>query len=377
MTANTPTPEKVYSTTFASWDVESRRRFNELIVENPNPEPAEGEGSPARFDVVWADSIDREPQPLEFLVENLITKGSVNLFFGTGGSKKTWLCLDMAVDVALGKPWLGRETEQTTVLIVDEESGPKRLRLRILKTLNGHLAPGWENVPLAYTSLSMIDLGDPDDINALHVLIEETGAGLVIIDALADVCPGRDENSVKDMQPVFHNLRALAESTDAAFLIIHHSNKQGGYRGSTAIQAACDLALEISSQPGNLYVDVKTEKARDIEPQSFTCKANFPETIDQFYLTETDAQPRTKAINKSQLYVLRYMIEHPEAVKDELMESADVCEPSTAKNALYNLVASGHAQRVDAAGTGRGVKAVYSLTDKGKELAKRELGEGE
>ncbi len=65
--------------------------------------------------------------------------------------------------------------------------------------------------------------------------IRDVDAKLVIIDALADVMAGGDENSVKDTQPVFMQLRKIAEETGAAILVIHHVNKMGDYRGSTAI----------------------------------------------------------------------------------------------------------------------------------------------
>lgn len=78
-------------------------------------------------------------------------------------------------------------------------------------------------------------LKNSDDADLLTRLVLELDAKLVIIDALADVMLGGDENAVKDTQPVFANLRFIAELTGAAFIVIHHANKLGGYRGSTAI----------------------------------------------------------------------------------------------------------------------------------------------
>src|SRR5687767_11823807 len=96
-----------------------------------------------RFKLTWADRVYEANEPLEFLVgdgnEGLITKGSVNLLVGDPGSGKTWAAIDLAVCVAMGKKWLDLATKQTAVLIVDEESGPRRLQRRIFETLNGHL----------------------------------------------------------------------------------------------------------------------------------------------------------------------------------------------------------------------------------------------
>jgi hypothetical protein len=96
-----------------------------------------------RFAIRWVDCVYNAAPPLEFLIgedrNGLITKGSVNLLVGEGGSKKTWAALWMAVCVATGKNFLGFPTRQTSVLIVDEESGERRLKRRLLETLNGAL----------------------------------------------------------------------------------------------------------------------------------------------------------------------------------------------------------------------------------------------
>jgi len=368
-----PTPQQIHQD-LSKMNPDELREFWALVNQGP---PA-AEETPARFKVQWAKDIQRDVQPLEFLVNDLITKGSVNLLVGEGGSKKTWAALDLAACVAMGKPWLDFQTQQTTVLIVDEESGERRLKRRLYEVLNGHLAPGWESIPIAFTSLSMTNLREPADVNALQLLIEETGAGFVILDALADVMPGADENSVRDVQPVFIHLRAIAECTGAAILVIHHSNKQNGYRGSTAIKGAIDLMLMVDSAAESKYLSFKSEKARDIEPVQFTAVATWQVETEQFYLTASDLKPKTKAAtNKSQRYVLRYLTENPEAAVNEIAGSADVCGPGTARRTLYDLVASGHAERTDAGGTGRGVKAAYQLTEKGKELAGQELAETE
>jgi RecA-family ATPase len=70
----------------------------------------------------------------------------------------------------------------------------------------------------------------------------------VIVDALADVMPGRDENAVKDTAPIFLTLRKIAEETQCAIIVIHHSNKTGGYRGSSAIKGAIDLLLSVEKK---------------------------------------------------------------------------------------------------------------------------------
>ena len=85
------------------------------------------------------------------------------------------------------------------------------------------------------------------DTILLEALIAETEAGLVIIDSLSSVMDG-DENSKQDTQPVFTNLRHVAELTGAAIIVIHHSNRAGGYRGSSAIKGALEAMVQVNSK---------------------------------------------------------------------------------------------------------------------------------
>ena len=122
-----------------------------------------------------------------------------------------------------------------------------------------------------------------EDIDALTQLILDEEANFVVIDALADIMPGAEENSVKDVQPVFTSLKQVAETTQAAIVIIHHANKRGGYRGSSAIKAAVDLMIKVESAADSDTIKFSTEKARDIEPIAFAAEAHFGE-IYSIYL---------------------------------------------------------------------------------------------
>jgi hypothetical protein len=295
-------------------------------------------------------------QPIEYIIDKLISAGSVSLFYGESGSKKTYALLSMAVCVALGKPWLGFDVKPRKVLIVDEESGEKRLSLRLAATIRGEL--GDENIPLDFVSLASFKLDNKEDPKELEKLITDTGAGLVVIDALTDVMDG-DENSKQDTQPVFTTLRRIAERTDAAMIIIHHSNRSGGYRGSSAIKGSLDLMVKITSDEGSEWVDFKSEKTRDVEAIKFSAVAAWTE--DQFYLTPGEARA-TKALNKSQKYVIRYLTENGPSPMPDIMESADSCSANAARHAVYSLVDLGTVYRTNPRGNGRGAVAVYALT---------------
>jgi DNA-binding HxlR family transcriptional regulator/archaellum biogenesis ATPase FlaH len=347
-----------------------------LEANEPNKQDPQEPAQQDRFTIRWADCVYDAAPPLEFLVgtdrSGLITKGSVNLLVGEGGSKKTWAALDLAVCVAMGKDWLDLATRQTSVLIVDEESGERRLKRRLFETLNGHLVKREDAAPIAYTSLNLLDMRSADDVSALHVAILQTNAGLVIVDALADIMPGADENSVKDVQPVFMQLRRIAEMTQTAIIVIHHSNKaNGGYRGSTAIKGAVDLMLMVDSPAESKHVTFKAEKARDIEPRTFSAVATFAPDASQFYLTSCEVRQTKEHMGKGERFVLGYLLNNPNAEIDRIADSADICAPATVKSAVYSLADKKYVTRTDDRTMGRGKKATYDLTDSGRDLVGR------
>jgi len=316
-----------------------------------------------RFSHYWAREALKPQPPIDWIVERLFSAGSVSLVYGEGGSKKTFSMVDCAVCVALGKPWIDLMTKQRTVLLVDEESGPRRLARRLGDNMRGHFAD--ESLPLAYITLAQFNFQDPREINILEEKIREIRANLIITDALADVMPGGDENTVKDVQPIFRNLRSIAEETESAIVLIHHSKKGGGYRGSTAMKAAVDLMLEVQSKSDSNTIKYKTEKVRDTEPFSFTAEAHFLE--ETFWLTSGEVGKKKSKLNKPQDYVIRFLADKGASLKIDIEENADIYSNNVVRQAIYKLKRQEMIKRTDSGNSGK--KATYDLTDIGREYA--------
>ncbi|MBL1195617.1 MAG: hypothetical protein D8M60_14805, partial [Chloroflexi bacterium] len=138
--------------------------------------------------------------PPDWLVEGLLTSGSLTILFGDAGTKKSYMMLGLMGAVTLGKPWLQFETQQGPALLVDEESTEEGIMRRLSGVLRG-LDASPSNSMLHYTRLENLDLRKADHIEALHRAILITQARLVVVDALMGVLPGADENHVRDVLP--------------------------------------------------------------------------------------------------------------------------------------------------------------------------------
>lgn len=314
-----------------------------------------------------------EPRPpREWLLEGLIGAGDVVLLVGEPGVGKTYFFLDLGVQVATGRAFLDLATSSSPVLIVDEESGNRRLQDRLERIMRGRgIAPG-SDIPLSYITMAGFSfLVDPMWFTDLELAIEETGARLVILDALADIMLTGDENAVRDAQPVFRGLKGVAEQTGATIVVVHHANRAGQYRGSSAIPGAVDLALQLSRKEKTGPVTVETTKARDIEPMKFTCRMRWDETTDTVWwerVTGEDATEPTVTFSNAERVVLRYLQACGGAATKPEIENNAGCTASAARHALYSLCDRHYLERGDSLGRGRGVAAVYKMSATGRTL---------
>jgi hypothetical protein len=318
--------------------------------------------SPQLPDYVRDAAYALQPRPpLKWIIEEIISESSVNIWVGKFGSKKTWCALSAAVCAALGKDWLEHSTESVPVLFIDEDMGEVYLSERVNQAIRGEM--GDASTHLNFCSMHGFDLRKPASINDLQVLITAGNFQLVFIDALANVMPGGDENAVKDIQPLFTNLRRLSDSTGASFVLLHHESKMGQYRGSTAIPGGVDMMLLIKSEEGSEFINFETGKHRRGKPIKLAARACWP-TPEQFYLTTAPVQEKNRFRSKAERHVLDWLEEHGASPLPDIMAGAAICAPTSARAAVYALADRGEIKRINQDERGMGVSAIYALVNK-------------
>lgn len=296
--------------------------------------------------------------PIDWIVESIAAPGTVGVFFGQPGSLKTYALIDMAICVSLGKEWCGNKTRKAKVLIVDEESGERRMAERLQMAVRGHLAE--ENKDelanlFTYTCLQRFNLREPESINQLETYVQYTGAELVIMDALADFTPGADENTTKDMLPAMMALRTIAERYQCAILLIHHANKQGNYRGSTAILGAVDLMVGVSFDRDLSLLKFETTKTRDTDAFIWAAKVHFDD--GEYWLEHYHPEPGEANLGKIEQYIAaciaagnktrKWMLDHA-AESGLSADSVRVTIPRLVKKGLIYRTNPNKSKRIEA-----------------------------
>lgn len=111
-----------------------------------------------------------------------------------------------------------------------------------------------------------------EKIAALENEITVHRPDIVIIDSLSRVLRSVPESSPERMTAALEPLQELARRFGNAILLLHHANKQGAMRGSTAIAAVADVLCEVSARHDQRITTFRAQGR--IKPVTFSLRAN-------------------------------------------------------------------------------------------------------
>ena len=296
-------------------------------IEDKNPEPSDfslekndetplaGEGLEAHgsdfqdlFPILSLNDLMALP-PVEWAVENLLTRQGLGILYAPPGVGKTFFALDMALSIARGASFHGLETTQGRVLYIAGE-GAAGLGKRV-KALR--YARGWRDDAPLYILPASVAFANDGDIERLLRTIDAIGENfsLVVVDTVARALIGHEENSADSMGLFVAACDAVKRHTGGALLGIHHSGKDiaRGMRGSSAIAASADQVLKLSQEYGLLTCEVeKMKDAEAIEPLRFRMvqRALIGETSIVLERVEVEGKAKVR-LTPSQYHALRIL----------------------------------------------------------------------
>lgn len=226
----------------------------EAIAEKPSntppaqdicaPAAIETVAKPARFAVQPASTFAQGRVPT-WMIKGFLPKAELAVLFGESGSGKSFLALDMALDISMGLPWRGRRTKQGRVVYVAAEGvGGVRTRFKAIAQQRG-LELDDIQIGVIADAPNMLEKGDALDV--AKAIVVSGGADLVIMDTWAQVTAGANENSGEDMGRALAHCKGIHRATGALVLLVHHSGKDSsrGARGWSGLRAAADVELEV------------------------------------------------------------------------------------------------------------------------------------
>ena len=238
---------------------------------------ADAPSSSARLPFFWFADAEPDLNASDF-VEGLLTERSMSVVYGPSNCGKTFFIVDLALHVAWGREWRGREVDQGAIVYLSLE-GSQGIRNRLAAFRKHHEIAG--ALPFVAMPKPVNLLNDDADVNAVIELVrhigEETGlpVRMVIVDTLSRAMAGGNENSPEDMTALIGNCDRIRDETQSHVCIVHHSGKDEakGARGHSSLRAATDTEIEIKRDPELTFSSVRVAKQRDLEagdPFGFT-----------------------------------------------------------------------------------------------------------
>lgn len=193
----------------------------------------------------------RPVPPRRWLVPDLVPQRVVTSLYGDGGTGKSLLALQLAIAVATAGKWLGRTVTSGPVVFLSAEDDEDELHRRFSDVLEAEGLSFTDLDRLTFRSLAgedallaMADGGRagilaPSDLHdELDTVLTEQRPALLVLDTLADLFPG-NENDRAQVTQFVGILIGLAIRHDCAVLLLAHPSRSGmasggGDGGSTA-----------------------------------------------------------------------------------------------------------------------------------------------
>ncbi len=196
---------------------------------------------------------DVEPKPVEWLWPYRLAVGKLNLIMGDPDLGKSFLTLDIASRVSMGRPWPDNphgENPASNVIVLSCEDDPADTIRPRLDACNAdvnciHLlqAVRWFDSETGRDTVKMFNL--EMDLPALESALDTIGdVRLIIIDPIGSYCGRVNSHKDAEVRAMLAPLAELAARRSACVLAVCHMNKSGGghaiYRGmgSLAFTAA-------------------------------------------------------------------------------------------------------------------------------------------
>ena len=238
---------------------------------------------------VYRKMSEIEPQPINWLWEDYIAKGTFTLITGEPDLGKSQMTLSMTAIVTTGGNWpvSGEKCEEGNVIILSDEDN-------LEKTIRPRLEANGANLEKIHY-LDGIGKGDSNsdcelfnlksNLTQLETMINEIkGISMIVIDPLSAYLAGVDTYNNKDVRSMLAPLSKLAGRYDIAIVCVEHPPKSNNSRamnqvgGSIAFVAASRSAYLVSKDPEDeerrLFLKIKNNLSNYSGGISFTVESH-------------------------------------------------------------------------------------------------------
>lgn len=231
----------------------------------------------------------KDRKPVEWLCNPLIAKGSIAFMAGLPKVSKTWLLMDLALEMAVGGTWLNKfPVKKSKVLFIDQERPKEETQRRFsalavgkgikFEDLDGRLS-------LRCKTTTKIDL--EHSFQAFRKVLAKETPDIVFIDSFV-TWHTKEESNRTEIQLVMERMKSLRNEFGCAFFFIHHETKASHQNAKEGQESSY---LDMS---GNVAIAAAAEHIFNVRRQDsescmmFHTANNLGDTIDPVLIKVVD-----------------------------------------------------------------------------------------
>lgn len=217
-----------------------------------------------------------EAHERDWLVPGLIARGKRGLVVAPPKTGKSLLFCDLALCLATNQSFLGGKPYGRPVkcALISREDGPDELYFR-LQALGAARGLDWSDIDRNLSvntekQSSQFRIDNPQHLSEMAEWLKADGAEFCIIDVMNRI-HGAAENSSDEMTKVMQRFDDLAHMSGAQVCVIHHTNKEGGIKGSTSIEAWADYIIRLEPNADDDAIKtlhLRTKSSSSVPPRT-------------------------------------------------------------------------------------------------------------
>jgi RecA-family ATPase len=259
-------------------------------------------------------------EKVPFCVEELLPSAGFSILAGKPKGGKSTMARQLAVAVAKGRTFLGREVEQGTVfyLAIEEKQAEVTAHFRQLGVQEGD--------PL-FTICGSVKKNE--SVARLEAALKiNPGTKLVIIDTIFRFVGVKDSNDYIQVNNALEQLQQLARTYGPHILMVHHMKKRetedpmDGALGSTAIAGAVDtyIALKVN-KAGQRTISTRQRYGTDLPETELTWHSETRELSLGQSCEEAERQSAEVTQKRIEREMRSYVSEHLNCTQEAIMNA--------------------------------------------------------
>jgi len=219
-------------------------RLNIMIADIPEYKPPK---NPSIKDAILrASEFQSRPiEPRRSYLHPWLREQSIVLVSGFRGIGKSWFGLQVLIAVAIGKqfgPWQSESPVPCLYLDGEMPCSDTSERLKMLQASNDCDLHIYSEDYANELGLPRAHLGNSEWRDEMKLVLIDLGIRVWVVDNIASLASGLDENAKKDWDPINAWLLELRFS-NISTILLHHVGKEGHQRGTSAREDNIDISI--------------------------------------------------------------------------------------------------------------------------------------